>query len=174
MIIRRETPADIDAVHAVTEAAFRPRAEPGRDETIEVGLLRALRGDDGWIPALSLVAVDDEGEIVGHVLCTRATVGDTPVLGLGPLSVRPDRQRGGVGKALVHTVLGAADAMGEPLVALLGDPNYYGRFGFQLSDTHGVTPPVPEWQPHFQVRTLHAHDPSVRGLFAYAGPFNEL
>jgi putative acetyltransferase len=51
------------------------------------------------------VAVTPAGEVTGHVLCTRAHVGPDPVLGLGPLAVRPDHQRHGVGSALVHAVL---------------------------------------------------------------------
>ena len=83
-----------------------------------------LRADPGWLPALSLVAVTDDA-VIGHVVCTRAFVDDTPALGLGPISVLPDRQDGGVGHALMHSVLAAADASGEPLVALLGDPAFY-------------------------------------------------
>jgi putative acetyltransferase len=96
------------------------------------------------------------------------------VLALGPLSVRPDRQRQGVGKALVHAVLGAADALGEPLVTLLGSTRYYPRFGFRLAAEYGITPQHPEWEPDFQVRTLTAYDPAVRGEFAYPEPFDRL
>jgi putative acetyltransferase len=111
-------------------------------------------------------------EVIGHVLCTRGHVGATPVLGLGPLSVRPDWQRRGVGSALVHAILGAADALDEPLVALLGDPGYYGRFGFRLSKEYRIDPPRPEWRAHFQVRPLANYRPEVRGTFAYAEPFD--
>ncbi|MGM1060451.1 GNAT family N-acetyltransferase [Saccharothrix sp. Mg75] len=167
MLIRRETAADTDAVRAVTEAAFAAR--PGG----EAWLVGALREDAGWIPALSLVAEVD-GEVVGHVVCTRATVGDAPALGLGPLGVRPDHQRAGVGTALVHTALGVAEGLGEPVVVLLGDPAYYSRFGFRPAADLGITPPVPEWAPHFQVRALTAWTPSLRGPFRYAEPFDRL
>jgi putative acetyltransferase len=106
------------------------------------------------------------------VLCTRGHVGPAPVLGLGPLAVWPDRQRHGVGSALVHAVLGAADALGEPLVALLGDPGYYRRFGFELSSGYEITPPEPQWQPYFQVRVLSGYQPGLRGLFTYPEPFD--
>ncbi|WP_367136135.1 GNAT family N-acetyltransferase [Saccharothrix sp. HUAS TT1] len=167
MLIRRETAADVQAIHDVTEAAFAAR--PGG----EVRLVGALRADVGWIPALSLVAEVD-GAVVGHVVCTRGTVGSAPALGLGPLSVLPSHQRSGVGKALVHTVLGAADALSEPLVVLLGDPDYYSRFGFVRASTLGITPPEPDWDPYFQARTLSAYTPAATGPFSYAAPFADL
>jgi len=171
VLVRRESAADAGAVHAVTAAAF---ARPDCGCTPEARLVDELRASPVWLPALSLVAVDAalDGDVVGHVVCTRGHVGDAPVLALGPLSVRPDSQRRGVGSALMHAVLGAADALDEPLVALLGSPDYYRRFGFALSGEFGITPPRPRWQPHFQVRTLTGYDPGVRGVFAYPEPFD--
>lgn len=171
MHIRRETPGDAAAIHAVTTAAF---ARPDQSAPDEARLVDELRADPAWLPALSLIATDPGGTVIGHVLITRGHIGSTPVLGLGPLSVHPDHQRRGVGSALAHAVLGAADALDEPLVALLGDPRYYQRFGFQPSTAHGIQPPVAAWQPHFQVRPLTAHDPAVRGTFTYAPPFDRL
>lgn len=94
--------------------------------------------------------------------------------GPGPLSVRPDSQGRGVGGALMNAVLGAADALGEPLVALLGDPGYYWRFGFRASSECGITPPVPEWGRYFQVRTLAGYDGALRGTFRYPEPFDRV
>lgn len=133
-----------------------------------------LRVDPGWLPTLSLVATGPSGAVVGHVVATRGRVGSVPVLGLGPLSVAPEQQRTGVGSALMHAVLGAADALDEPLVALLGDPAYYRRFGFRASVEVGIEPPVAEWRPYFQVRPLSAWDPALRGTFNYAPPFDRV
>lgn len=170
MLVRHEAAGDWAAIHAVTAAAF---GQPGgAGPPAEARLVDELRASDAWLPALSLVAVDADADVVGHVLCTRGHVGQVPVLALGPLSVRPDAQRRGVGSALVHTVLGAGDALGEPLVALLGSPAYYGRFGFRLSGEYGIEPPRPQWRPHFQVRVLSAYRPGLRGTFAYAEPFD--
>ena len=72
----------------------------------------------------------------------------------------------------MHAVLGAADALGEPLVALLGNPVYYSRFGFRLSSEYQIIPPRPEWQPHFQIRVLTSYQPPVRGAFTYPEPFD--
>ncbi|MBD0740118.1 GNAT family N-acetyltransferase [Streptomyces sp. CBMA29] len=171
MLIRREEPTDVVAVRAVVTAAF---AKPQVPVVAEATLVDALRTCGAWLPALSLVAIGDQEEIVGHVVCTRGRVDGAPALGLGPLSVDPRYQRRGVGMALVHSVLGAADALDEPLVALLGDPAYYGRFGFRAGTDLGITPPDPGWSPYFQIRALTAYQPSLRGPFAYAEPFSRL
>jgi len=171
VLIRRETGRDADVIRAVTTAAFAASRPPGQIPN-EAGLIDDLRAGPAWLPALSLVAVTPAGEVIGHVLGTRGHVGQDPVLALGPLAVRPDRQRHGVGSALMHAVLGAADALGEPLAALLGDPAYYRRFGFELSNLYQIAPPRPEWQPHFQVRVLSGYQPRLRGTFTYPEPFD--
>ena len=171
MLIRRESGTDADVIRAITAAAFA-RPGPQAQAPPEARLVDELRASPAWLAPLSLVATGPGDEVIGHVLCTRGHVEQAPVLALGPLTVRPDHQRSGVGSALMHAVLGAADALGEPLVALLGDPGYYRRFGFRLGTEYQITPPVPRWQPHFQVRVLSCYQPSVAGTFRYAEPFD--
>jgi putative acetyltransferase len=154
-------------VRAVHGAAF------GGGDVVEARLVDDLRADEDVIPALSIVAVLD-GEVVGHVLGSRASIADRPSIGLGPLGVLPAYQHRGVGQALMHAVVAAADAVDEPAVALLGDPAYYSRFGFVAGATLGVFPPVPEWGRHFQLRPLTAWDGSLRGTFRYARAFDRL
>ena len=166
MIVRRETAEDHDAVAAITRVAF--------DTGVEARLTAALREDAaGFVPQLSLVA-ERGGHVLGHVIATRATVGGKGgALGLGPIAVAPRHQGEGIGSALMHAVLGAADALGAPVVVLLGDPRFSSRFGFVLAETAGIAPPVPEWGPHFQARTLAAWaDAPLSGTFAYAAPFD--
>ncbi|GLZ45987.1 N-acetyltransferase [Actinomycetospora sp. NBRC 106375] len=169
MLVRRERPGDAPCVRAVVAAAF---AGDDGAEPIEVGLLDRLRDDGGWLPAFSLVAGEVVGEVVGHVVATRGHVGEQPALGVGPVAVPPDHQRRGVGSALMHGVLAAAEAREESLVALLGEPAFYGRFGFRPAAEHGVEAPDAAWGRFFQVRAL-AGDPP-RGRFRYAAPFVEL
>jgi putative acetyltransferase len=174
MLIRRERPDDVEAIAAVHRTAFaehqpggapRPSGEP-----VEVGLVARLRASEAWLPALSLVAEID-GEVRGHVCLTRATVAGRPTLALGPIGVPPEHQGHGIGAALMHAVLGAADALDEPLVALLGHLDYYPRFGFVPGSTLAVDPGVPDWVSHFQVRPLSAYTPDLAGEFRYAEPF---
>ncbi|WP_395309020.1 N-acetyltransferase [Mycobacterium sp. AMU20-3851] len=175
MLIRRETPADIESISSVVGAAFRgaersaPPVEPGGAPG-EVTLVSWLREDAGWIPELSLVAVEDR-TVVGHVVASRAFVDDQPAIGLGPLSVSPERQKSGVGAALMHAALGAADALGESLVGLLGEPSYYGRFGFVPARTVGIAGSDASWGDYFQIRTLTRYT-GQSGSFRYAAPFD--
>ncbi|MFI5587934.1 GNAT family N-acetyltransferase [Amycolatopsis sp. NPDC051758] len=172
MLIRRETPADQAVIHSVHSAAFR--REPGVTP-VEAPLVDELRADGDLVDALSLVAVRD-GEIAGHVCCSRARVGDdtTSAVGLGPLGVLPAHQAAGVGSALVHAVLGAADALGYGLVVLLGSPDYYARFGFVTASTLLITAPDPAWGKHFQARTLTGYKPTQAGAFEYAPAFSRI
>lgn len=60
------------------------------------------------------------------------------------------------------------------LVALLGHTDYYPRFGFRPADQLGIVPPLVAWAPHFQVRTLSAHEPGLGGSFRYLQPLGDL
>lgn len=185
VLIRRERPDDISAIAAVHRNAFAAQyasanGEPWVDdgapalaEPPEVDLVRRLRDNSGWIPTLSMVAEQD-GRIVGHACLTRAAVGPFPVLALGPIGVRPEYQGNGVGSALMHAVLGAADALDEPLVGLLGSLDYYPRFGFVQGVRQHIVPDQSEWTSHFQVRPLSAYEDEIKGEFRYADPFYEL
>jgi putative acetyltransferase len=165
VIVRRERPADSAAVDALHRSAF-----PG---DTEARLVDELRRDAGFLPHLSLVAVDG-GDVVGHVIATRGWIEPlgAPALGLGPLGVLPHRQRQGTGTVLVHALLAVAEAAGERLVALLGSPEYYRRFGFAPSVELGLDPPDPAWGVLFQARALA--EPVPRGTFRYAAPFDRL
>jgi putative acetyltransferase len=161
MLVRRFTPDDRDAVRDIHAQAF------AREE--EADLFGALldAGDD--VSALSFVAERD-GELVGHVVCSRATVGEHEVVALGPIGVLPAHQRKGFGDALMHATLGAADALDIPLVVLLGHLDYYPRFGFVPAAPFGIEPPAP-WGDHFMLRKLSSYDPAITGLFRYAPAF---
>lgn len=118
-------------------------------------------------PELELVAVAGE-EIVGHTMAARGRLGEREALGLAPLAVAPQRQRQGFGSALVVELLRRAEAAAWPMVLLLGNPKYYGRFGFEPASRWGIDyAGVAPDDPHFQVRRLRGFDSSWRGTFRY-------
>ena len=177
MIVRREHPRDHDAVRALHQEAFAADPVTGAvrapDDVPEARLVDELREDAGFLPHLSLVALEDH-EVVGHVIGTRGWLEPLglPALGVGPVGVLPEAQGRGIGTVLVHALLAVAEAAGERLVALLGSPDYYRRFGFVPSTTVGVVPPDPAWGAYFQARWLA--EPRTEGTFRYAEPFDRL
>lgn len=166
VLIRRETPNDHAAVHAVHNAAFA--TEDGSTAS-EATLVDDLRAAGDVIPALSLVAERD-GVVVGHVLGSRAQLNGAASVGLAPLGVLPRLQGTGIGSALMHAVLAATDALDFPEAVLLGDTGYYRRFGFRPAEPLGIKAPDPTWADHFQVRTLQAWN-DQSGNFQYAPAF---
>ncbi|MEO6317840.1 MAG: N-acetyltransferase [Acidimicrobiales bacterium] len=169
--IRQETAGDASPIAKVVAAAFGSPAE--------ARLVEMIRGSAGYVPKLALVAERD-GKIVGHVMISHARLdrgGDERRIAmLSPLAVAPDRQRQGVGSALVRAAVALADERGEPLVVLEGSPAYYGRLGFVPSARHGIELPLPSWAPPeaAQVMRLKRYDPALTGRVVYPPAFNDV
>jgi putative acetyltransferase len=125
--IRPERPEDAPAVRALLDAAF------GGDTESKV--VERLRVDGDFV--LSLVAENSDG-IAGYAgfprLVLRLDERDVPVAGLAPVGVSPPLQRRGIGGALIRDGLAQLKDRAERLVFVLGDPAYYGRFGFTVMD----------------------------------------
>jgi putative acetyltransferase len=136
--IRNELPKDAVAIEAVTVAAF---SSADHSSGTEQFIVRALR-DSGQL-AVSLVA-EKEGRVVGHVAVSPVTIttGQLGWYGLGPVSVVPEQQGMGIGKMLITRALEQLRAFGAAGCVVLGEPDYYSRFGFK-SDPRLVLPGVP-------------------------------
>ena len=164
LFVRAETPADHAAIRIVHESAF-PTPQ-------EADLVDALRVDNDLV--LSLVALED-GAIVGHLAFSRMTVksdtGDFPALALAPVGVIPEFQREGIGSALIESGLQLLAKKGEALVFVLGEPDYYRRFGFSAELASEFISPFPG--RYFQLRRL-ADGAPVSGSVHYAYAFSEL
>lgn len=160
-MIRPEGPSDAPAIAALLTRAFGGPAE--------AGLVAALRaaGD----VAIALVAEDAGGAIAGHVLLSPMRA-PFPALSLAPLAVAPDRQNAGVGAALVRAALARAEAEGWRGVFVLGDPAYYGRFGFTAAAAAGFASPYAG--PAFQALGLGGDLPARAGAAAHAPAFAAL
>jgi putative acetyltransferase len=128
--IRRERPGDEEAVRRINRLAF------GCEEEANV-VDRLRRTCDEY---LAFVATEDE-KIVGHILFTPATLDASSVVGMGlaPMAVDPQHQNSGIGSLLVRHGLEYLSASGCPFVIVVGHPEFYPRFGFELASAHGLT-----------------------------------
>ena len=169
LVLRRERPDDIEPLRALHDLAFG--VPEGAEHSLETRILDRLRTDGDVIDALTLVA-DLHGRVVGHVVCSRARMGEGPSVALGPIAVHPDVQGEGIGSALVAAVVVTADLGGEPAIVLLGDPGWYAHFGFEAATAHGIGSPGPWSDRFFQVRPLQAWRPELAGPFRYAPAFD--
>jgi putative acetyltransferase len=144
--IREFDRGDEDAVERVNLAAFETAAE--------AGLVRRLRASAQ--PLVELVAEED-GEIVGHILFSPATLSadaDFAAMGLGPMAVIPERQRQGIGSALLRAGLQGCRELGRGAVFVLGHPDYYPRFGFVAASRYGISSHYDVPEPVFMALEL--------------------
>lgn len=131
MHVRTEEPGDRAAVHAINTAAF--------GAAVEANLVDALRARN---PGLISLVAEMEGAAVGHILFSPVSLADHAhlrIMGLGPMAVVPQRQREGVGSALVRGGLERCREMGYDAVVVVGHPEYYPRFGFVPAARYGVS-----------------------------------
>lgn len=140
IVIRDEVAADTDAIAGVTEAAFRTLAVSRHTEAFIVAALRDARA-----LAVSLVAAEG-GRVIGHVAFSPVVVSDgtRDWYGLGPVSVLPERQRQGIGKALIREGLARLKGLNARGCCLVGHPGYYGKFGFANVKGLGIEGVPPE------------------------------
>lgn len=160
--IRKECCSDCDAIRSVTERAFHGMPYAGGDEQDVIDRLRSAN-----VLTLSLVAVLEE-EVVGHVAFSPAEVGDRscPWFALGPVSVVPERQRQGIGRALIENGLAQLKNLNPLGCILTGNPMYYEKFGFQLAPENA---PPNEPAEFFMLKLLSSKVP--QGQFEFHGAF---
>jgi len=137
--IRAERPDDFPVIREIISETMR---------TLTADLVDLIRESADYMPQLSRVAVTASQEVVGYVMLSRVKLMGTrtrSVLSLAPLAVRERLQRSGIGSALVHDVVEAADQTGELAVVFLGHADYYPRFGFAPARQLGIGAP---WRSH--------------------------
>ena len=160
MIIRDENQADLGPIHNLVAAAFQRL-----DEAV---LIDRLRSDGTCV--ISFVAVDGD-EIVGHILFSKMTA-PFRALGLGPVSVKPNRQRAGIGSQLICAGLDRAKEAGWQGVFVLGEPKYYSRFGFDSALARGFMSRYSG--PHLMAVALGIELPATEGVIEYPPAFASL
>lgn len=165
LTIRTEGPGDYDAIEALLRAAFADHPHSRQTEHLLVQDLREER-------ALSLALVAEEaGHVVGYLAASPVSIDGAAVgwLGLGPLAVLPSRQNAGIGSALAEACLERLRADGVAGCVLVGDPAYYGRFGFVV-DASLEFPGIPA--QYCQSLRLTPQAQAVRGEVAFHPAFN--
>jgi putative acetyltransferase len=164
MIVRAETPADVASIRDIVRAAFAGEQE--------ADLVDDLRRDGDLL--LSMVA-EDADQLVGHIGFSRVWISHqaqrAPGVSLAPLSVAPEHRRRGIGAALVKAGHAQLRAAGERVVFVLGDPGYYGRFGYVLPAAAAFD--CVYAGPHFQALALTELAPKA-GAIAYAAAFDRM
>jgi putative acetyltransferase len=161
--IRNESSADVSAIEEATISAFLNAPHTGHTEHFIVNALRKA----GKL-RLSLVA-DAKGTVVGHLAASPVSISDDAAgwFGLGPISVLPEHQGRGVGSRLVREALHILREQGAAGCVLLGEPGFYGRFGFRADPTL-ILPDVPP--EYFQAVSFDSSRP--RGVVSYHAAFN--
>lgn len=163
MSIRPATPRDRDAIRLVEENAF--------GQQVEAGLVDALVDADDAV--VELVAEED-GQVIGHILFSRLFVQEGgrefPAVALAPLAVDPSFHGTGIGGALIREAHVRLKAAGETLSIVLGDPAYYGRFGYTHARAAGFES---AWQGD-ALQALAWGEAPQSGRLAYATAFDAL
>jgi len=163
IIIRDEQVKDIETIENLTKAAFQNAEHTSHTEHFIVNSLR----NHGQL-TISLVAVED-GSIIGHVAISPVQIssGEIGWYGLGPISVHPDKQGLGIGSLLINKSLEKLKNLGAKGCVLLGDPNYYSRFGFK-NYPELILPDVPN--EYFQALSFSGN--ITTGYVSYHEAFN--
>jgi len=169
--IRPERDADHAAIEEVVRAAF-----VGHPDEVALFVDR-IRASEQFVPDLALVAEDSSG-VIAHVMLSWVGVdgGSRPtILNLTPMSVRPDRQRIGVGSRLIRNALIRVEEAGEPAVMVEGIAAYYPRFGFERASALGFISPHPTIPDEaFMVKRLRGYSPDLAGRIVYPAAFEAL
>ena len=166
MTIRPAQPVDAAGILAVVKDAF---SDQTRDADEELDIVRGTWSARPGNAGIELVA-DAAGTVVGHLQAAPGLLDGraSAVAGVAPVCVAPAHQRKGTGRALVGALVHAAEGRHWPLLVLLGDPAFYGRFGFEPAGPLGLSyPPVGADNPHFQARRLAGYTTAFRGEFSY-------
>ncbi len=164
--VRVETREDLPGIRSVEMGAYGRAAE--------ANLVDVLRRH--WEVILSLVAEVD-GEVVGHALLTQVTLMPTVpglrMVGLGPIAVRPEFQGRGIGSQLIREAIRQAGLEGWQAIVVLGDPSFYGRFGFVPASQYGVSCEFRVRQDSFLVLELRSGTlEGIQGTVRYQPEFS--
>lgn len=167
MNIRQEVAEDYPSVYEIVKSAF---ATAEQSDGNEQDLVVSLRKSQSFIPALSLVATV-QGELVGHILFTKVSIGEHTGLALAPLSVLPAYQKQGIGMALMAEGHRIAKELGYDYSVVLGHPQYYPNAGYRPASLYGIKAPFEVSDESFMAIKLNPLAGPVNGTVIYDPAF---
>ncbi|NMH73954.1 N-acetyltransferase [Bacillus sp. RO2] len=175
IVIRQERQEDYVITEHVVKRAFEQAEYSDQKEHF---LVQRLRRSDAFIPELSLVAIDEKKEIVGHILLTRIKIvnqsEENASLALAPVSVTPEYQRKGVGSTLIREALQRASELGYTSIIVLGHKDYYPKFGFKSAGLWDISASFPVPSDSFMALELKEGTLQyVQGTVVYPKEFME-
>lgn len=175
IIIKQEQVKDYKITEKVVKRAFANAEHSDNDEH---NLVRRIRNSNVFIPELSLVAINDNNEQVGHILLSKIKIKNedqvVESLALAPVSVLPEYQNQGVGKLLISKALQKAKELRFNSVVVLGHPEYYPKFGFKKASTWGIKAPFEVPDESFMAVELGGNTlDKVSGVVEYPRVFFE-
>ena len=174
--IKKEQKGDYQITEEVVTSAFKNAEYSDHNEH---HLVSKIRQSDAFIPELSLVAINQENNrIVGHILLSKIQIAGADrveeSLALAPVSVLPEYQDKGIGKALIREALKTATELDYGSVIVPGHPDYYPKFGFKAGSTYGIQSPFEVPEENFMAVELQANGlENVSGIVEYPSVFFE-
>ncbi len=175
IIYRQEQPKDYLKTEALIEQSFRNEKMSDQQEHF---LVQRIRSSNAFIPELSVVAVNQQDEIIGQILFSKIRIENKEQaiesLALAPVSVHPDYQKHGIGSMLVKKGLEKAKEAGYHSVIVLGHADYYPRFGFKPASLWGIEAPFDVPDEAFMALELEKNAlKKVSGVVQYSEAFSE-
>lgn len=141
--LRQETPSDHQAIAEVIVDTYR---DVWYSNHKEQEMVERLRRSKAFVPQLSIVAQDENGELAGHILFTEITIQNNgqshTALALAPLSVKPAYQNKGIGGKLVTEGHRVAKELGYRFIVILGIPGYYQKLGYEFLSKYDIRVPI--------------------------------
>lgn len=175
ILIRKELTEEYNTTEKVVKKAFSNETFSDKKEHL---LVNRIRKSDAFIPELSLLAIDQDNELVGHILLSKITIvnDDKTVdsLALAPVSVIPEHQKKGIGSQLIHAALKKAKEIGYHSVIVLGHKDYYPKFGFKQARLWNIQAPfdVPD-EVFMALELTENYLKNVQGVVHYSNAFSE-
>ncbi|MEH7225270.1 N-acetyltransferase [Bacillus sp. JJ1566] len=172
-LIRQERPEDFRETEEVVRKAFLNEEYSNKTEHF---LVNRVRKSDAFIPELSLIAVNQDDEIIGHILISKIRIVDGErsfdSLALAPVSVIPEYQHRGIGSQLIRAALNEAKELGYQSVIVLGHQDYYPRFGFKQANLWNIKAPfeVPN-EVFMALELVEGSLENVQGVVQYSEAF---